>query len=278
MSRLLGQVKNWRYREGVLLHLRETVPGIDLLNWLQLNPHGARCFWQDREQVMSIAGVGAAVELATDSAGDHARLLARINAIVKGRDTVFLGGIAFAGDNGRDEWSAFPAARFVLPAIELRQRGRDHHLAVNLLAESPGEFVRMKTHLIELLCKLEFQPQAVENTVSPSVAQRIDDMDFSVCRERIGDILGDIAQGRLHKAVLARRVELRLTAPVAPFMVLQRWCHTNPGSFGFAMEQANDLFMGCSPERLYRRWDPQAKPVSSSWTASSTAISRSAPR
>jgi len=259
VSRLLGQVKNWRYREGALLHLRETVPGIDLLNWLQVNPHGARCFWQDREQVMSVAGVGAAVELAADSAGDHARLLARINAILEGRDAVFLGGLAFAGDNGRDEWSAFPAARFVLPAIELRQRGHDHHLAVNLLAESPGEFVRMKTHLIELLCKLAFQPQALEDVVSPSVVRRIDDMDFSVCRERIGDILRDIAQGRLHKAVLARRVELRLTAPVAPFMVLQRWCNTNPGSFGFAMEQANGLFMGCSPERLYRRWDREIR-------------------
>ncbi|TVP78915.1 MAG: isochorismate synthase [Thioalkalivibrio sp.] len=259
VSRLLEQVKNWRFREGALLHLRETVPRINLLDWLQVNPHGARCFWQDREQMMSVAGVGAAVELVAHSSHDHAPLLGRINAILEGRDAFFLGGLAFAGDNGRDEWSAFPAARFVLPAIELRQRGLDHHLAVNLLAESPGEFVRMKTHLIELLCRLEFQPQALENAVSPSVAQRIDDMDLSVCRERISDILGDIAQGRLHKVVLARRVELRLTAPVAPFRVLQRWCDTNPGSFGFAMEQANDLFMGCSPERLYRRWDREIR-------------------
>ena len=259
VSRLLGRVKNWRFREGALLHLRETVPGIDLLNWLQVNPHGARCFWRDREHVMSVAGVGAAAELVAHSAHDHARLLARINTILEGRDSFFLGGLAFAGDNGRDEWSAFPAARFVLPAIELRQRGLEHHLAVNLLAESPGEFVRMKTHLIELLCKLEFRPQALQNADVPSVARRIDDMDFPVCRERIADILRDIAQGRLHKAVLARRVELRLTAPVAPFMVLQRWCNTNPDSFGFAMEQANDLFMGCSPERLYRRWDREVR-------------------
>ena len=259
VARLLGQVKNWRFREGALLHLRETVPGIDLLGWLQINPHGARCFWQDRERSLSLAGVGTAVELIADCNRDRARLLARINSILKEHDAVFLGGFAFSGSSGRDEWSAFPAARFVLPAIELRQCGREHHLAVNLFAETAGEFVRMKTHLIELLCRLRFRPPGMEDQAQARVAGRVDDMDLPLCRERINAILADIAEGRLHKAVLARRVELRLTAPVAAFTVLQRWCNTNPGSFGFAIEQGVDLFMGCSPERLYRRWDRQIR-------------------
>ncbi len=230
---------------------------MDLLGWLQSNPHGARCFWQDRERSLRLAGVGTAVELVADSNHGRERLLARINSILREHDAVFLGGFAFAGTSGKDEWSAFPAARFVLPAIEFRQSGQEHHLAVNLFAESPGEFVRLKTHLIELLCRLKFPPQGLDDPVTARVVRRMDDMDLPLCRERINAILADIAEGRLHKVVLARRVDLRLTVPVAVFSVLRRWCDSNPGSFGFAMEQGGELFMGCSPERLYRRWERQ---------------------
>jgi menaquinone-specific isochorismate synthase len=250
---LMDRVKGWHFREGTLLQACESVPVVDLLGWLQANPHDVRTFWQDREATLIVAGLGAAVDLVAHSARDHAGLLERANAILGDRDALFLGGLAFSGNSGRNEWSAFPAARFVLPAIELRQRGPNCRLAVNLLAESRSEFMRMKTHLLELLCKLRASPREPAGDGAANVSCRIDDMEFPVCRQRIEDILRDIGEGRLHKAVLARRVELRLANAVEPFNVLRRWCRTNPGSFGFAMEQGNDLFMGCSPERLYRR-------------------------
>jgi menaquinone-specific isochorismate synthase len=253
VASLLDRVKSWHFREGVLLQVCESVPTADLLGWLQANPHDMRAFWQDREATLIVAGLGAAVELVAHSARDHAGLLERVNAILGDRDALFLGGLAFTGDSGRDEWSAFPAARFVLPAIELRQRGPNYRLAVHLLAQSRSDFMRMKTHLLELLCRLRFSPQEPAGGGAANVSCRIDDMDFPVCRQRIEDILRDIGQGRLHKAVLARRVELRLANPMEPFTILRRWCRTNPGSFGFAMERGGELFMGCSPERLYRR-------------------------
>ena len=57
----------------------------------------------------------------------------------------------------------------------------------------------------------------------------------------------------MHKVVLARRVDLLLNAPLPAFLVLERWHQSNPGSFCFALENGERLFMGCSPERLFSR-------------------------
>lgn len=253
VARLVAKVRNWQFRDGTLLRLSEPVPETDPLLWLQANPLDTRIFWRNRERTVSIAGIGTALELVVDSAADHGRLLGQINTIVDGCDAAFLGGLAFAGHSGEDEWSSFPAARFVLPALELRQRDGRYNLAVNLLAQSRGEFMRMKTHLLELLYRIRWTLDAGRDNRPACVSQRVDELDSSVCRRHIDEILQNIARKELNKAVLARRVEIRLSAPVAPFRLLERWCRTNPGSFTFAMERGGDLFMGCTPERLYRR-------------------------
>ncbi len=253
VARLVAEVRNWRFQDGVLLRLSEPVPETDPLSWLQGNAIDARIFWQNRERTVSIAGIGAALELVVDSAAEHGRLLGQINTILERHNTAFLGGLAFSGQNGFGEWSSFPAARFVLPALELRQDDGRHHLSVNLLAQSRGEFMRMKTHLLELLYRTSGTQRAERDDSPTRVTQRINDLDSTVCRGHINEILQRISGGRLRKTVLARRVELRLSAPLLPFRVLGRWCKTNPGSFAFAMEREGALFMGCTPERLYRR-------------------------
>ncbi|WP_237251772.1 isochorismate synthase [Thioalkalivibrio nitratireducens] len=253
VARLLRRITHWPFRKGQLLHLSERLPALDLLAWLQANPQNARSFWQNRERTISVAGLGAAVELTAQSEQEVGDLLERSYSILGDRDTVFLGGLSFDGRSGRGEWSAFPGARLVLPAIACCQRNGEYRLSVHLLADSRREFIRRKTQLITALCRLRFRGRARPDAPRPRVSSRIDDVDFAGCRRRIQAVLREIAAGELHKAVLARRVELALTSPVAVFEVLARWREVNPGSFCFAMERGQDLFMGCSPERLYRR-------------------------
>ncbi|AHE98278.1 isochorismate synthase [Thioalkalivibrio paradoxus] len=253
MARLLQRITHWPFRTGHLLHLSERIPALDLLAWLQANPEGARTFWQNRERTLAIAGLGVAVELTAQSGHEYGRLLERCYSILGDRDTMFLGGLSFDGRSGHDEWAAFPGASLVLPAIACVQRHGEYRLSVHLWAESRQEFIRRKTQLIAALSRLRFRDRVGTDPSPARVTSRHDDLDFAGCQRHIQAVLNEIASGKLHKAVLARRVELGLAAPLAPFEVLRRWRDVNPGSFCFAMERGPDLFMGCSPERLYRR-------------------------
>ncbi|WP_290909792.1 isochorismate synthase MenF [Halomonas sp.] len=256
MTRLLAEIDSWRFREGELLHAAVAIPAIDAFHWLENNPGESRCLWQNREQTLTLAGIGIAVELDADTAEDYDRLLKRITAITDGRDTAFLGGFAFDGRSGEREWHDFPAARFVLPAIELRQRDGDFRLAVNLHASNHDEFVRNKTRLITHLSRLSFAPPLpADADWSIRITRRLNNMSFDECQEHIRHILEHIDQGHIHKAVLARRVELQLNEALPGFMALKRWHHFNDGSFCFALEHGRKLFMGCSPERLFSRED-----------------------
>lgn len=253
VAELLHQVRAWRDCGGTLLHASVPIPPLDLLIWLHGNGDGTRVFWQDRAHSLSVAGLGAASECVADSPADYPTLLAYINATIGEQETAFLGGLAFDGGNGRDEWSAFPAARFVLPAIEVRQEQGQYRLAVNLLATSASAFRKAQARLILALGQLQFHLHPVESGRGVRVWRRIDTVNQAVFRERVEEILHHIGGGHLHKAVLARRVELHLNTPLDPFLALRRWHSTDPGSFCFALERADDLFMGCSPERLYCR-------------------------
>ncbi|MCG5525976.1 isochorismate synthase [Ectothiorhodospira haloalkaliphila] len=256
VGQLLDEIKNWRFREGELLHAATPVPAVDPFHWLESNPGASRCLWQNREQTLTLAGIGAAAELSADTAEDYDHLLERINDIIGQQDTAFVGGFAFDGRSGEREWHEFPAARFVLPSIELRQWDGGFRLAVNLRASTRREFVRRKTRLIAELCRLRFTPPRPASAPWPiRVTRRVDDMSFDECQGHIRHILEHIQQGRIHKAVLARRVELQLNDPLPGFATLKRWHHTNGGSFCFALEHGHKLFMGCSPERLFSRED-----------------------
>nr|WP_255722540.1 isochorismate synthase [Ectothiorhodospira lacustris] len=250
---LLGRIKNWSFRSDHLLHLSVPVPRTSPFRWLQAAPAGERSLWQNREGDESIAGIGIAVELSAREAAAYPALLRRVHDTLGGQATAFIGGLSFDGLPGRDDWEGFPAARFVLPAIELRRQAGQYRLGVNLLAGSRRDFMTRKTRLIAALCHL--RQTTADGPLPPPVriTRRVDHMDFDTCSRHIGNILTHITQGLIRKVVLARRVDLQLTAPPPAFLTLERWHQSNPGSFCFAMENGERLFMGCSPERLFSR-------------------------
>lgn len=250
---LLSRIKNWSFRSDHLLHLSVPVPRTNPFRWLQGAPAGERSLWQNREGDESIAGVGIAVELSAQDSAAYPDLLRRAHDILDGQATAFIGGFSFAGLPGRDDWEGFPAARFVLPAIELRRQAGQYRLGVNLLAGSRRDFMTRKTRLIAALCRLRQTAADDPSRASVHITRRVDHMDFDTCSRHIGNILTHISQGPIRKVVLARRVDLQLNEPLPAFLTLERWHRSNQGSFCFAIENGERLFMGCPPERLFSR-------------------------
>mgnify|MGYP006282766549 CR=1 FL=1 len=256
VAELAEEVRGWRFRAGALLRASRPGPAADPLAWLEGNPGEPRCYWRSREGGLTLAGLGAAVRLEAGSAAEQPQLLQRLHALADGRDELaFFGGFAFDDARADGRWRGFPAALALLPSIELRREPEGCRLSAHLLAETAEAFERRRERL---LAALEGLAPPAETAAPPApgairVVARRDDLDHGRCRERIEAILKRIAAGELHKAVLAREVELRFDAPLPAFATLRRWQQASRGSFCFAIEQGGQVFMGCSPERLFHR-------------------------
>ncbi|WP_200191340.1 isochorismate synthase [Halorhodospira abdelmalekii] len=252
---MLEQVREWELAPGELQRLVVPVAEADPVAWLHVNPWAERSYWSDRDQRLEIGGIGQAVCLSASTSAEYPQLLERAHALASAADAGLLCAFAFDEAPGRDHWHGFPAAVALLPAIELRREHRQLQLAVNLYAESAAEFVRHKTRLIELLGRLQAPPACIsaEQSAGVQVLLRRDELDYAACKAHILAILDEIEAGGIHKAVLARQVELQLAEELPAFATLARWQRISPGSFSFAIEYAGRLFMGCSPERLFRR-------------------------
>lgn len=252
-ERLLERIRHWKFQAGTLLHASIPMEGIDPCTWLHRHPIGRRFFWQNRDASLSLSGIGVSIELRADTPAEVAGLFTQMHHIVGDSEQSFIGGMAFDGRQGRDEWAEFPAASFVLPALVLRGTRQSQGLHVNLLASSHEDFLRQKAWLVGALRQLQTQPPETGPIQGTRILRRQDGMSQDEFRRHIASILDSIHSGGVQKMVLARRVDLLLDQAPALFPTLRRWRASNPGSFSFALETGHGFFVGCSPEQLFSR-------------------------
>jgi isochorismate synthase len=71
--------------------------------------------------------------------------------------------------------------------------------------------------------------------------------------ELVDAIVGEIAAGRLEKAVAARRLRVAAAAPLDDLAVVRRLAAAAPGCTTFAFRREASTFLGATPERLITR-------------------------
>ena len=252
---LLARVRQWSF-EGVpgLWRAQVAVAGAgDIPRWLEANPLAPRCYWRDRDGTREIAGLGHAWQASAQSASAYPELLARAQEQARQAGGELLCAFSFDGAPGSGAWDGFPAGLALLPAIELRATPSGTALVANLHADSAVEHMRRKTRLLELLGTLRPAADPCMDDSALRVLSRTDEVGQASFRERIRATLEEIGSGRIYKAVLARPVRLRLDRRLPAFTTLARWARLTGDSYTFAIEHAGRIFMGCSPERLFRR-------------------------
>lgn len=226
---------------------------IDLLGWLEAQPHTFKMYWQSRDGALELAGVGAADRIAaTDVVGLKAAI-EHIRAHTAGSPARYLGGLCFDSTRQpRDpSWAEFGDFLFVLPLVEVARCGEKVTLSMNAL-RSRIEEDGAETALSEL--KLLRESDQLGVYVRPHVGQRQDHPDQPGWLETVQESLACISRGELHKVVPARRSDFPTTAPLSPWRLLKKLRDTGTGRclFGFQTSPGT-AFVGASPERLYRR-------------------------
>lgn len=169
------------------------------------------------------------------------------------------GGVAFRGDHrSAGFWSGFPAARFVLPALELEEVGGTRWLRAQTLVsgEEDPEHVRrvLEGRLEELMeglrTAVDQDPPAPTGPPGP-IRHHGSAEERSAWEAAVEEALKEIRAGTFSKAVLARTLDVAPPAPLDPLVVLAHLRRQNPGAHVFMFEpRPGATLMGAAPEIL----------------------------
>tara|TARA_R110001583_G_scaffold58638_3_gene174592 strand:- start:1960 stop:3231 length:1272 start_codon:yes stop_codon:yes gene_type:complete len=185
-------------------------------------------YWQDKEQQQTIVCFGAIDDIQKiPKVSDNAR---------------YYGGLAFQQQG--QQWPGFPETRFIRPMLEFIEEQNTLHLNCHF----NGQFSIQKT--IDLVNSLNYpiQLQAVNGKIltrtdTPTKQQWAKLVELSIEYKAL-----------LPKVVLSRQTELVFDQVINHCDLLSQWQEANPASFHFSFQfSKKDVFIGCSPERLYSR-------------------------
>jgi len=229
------------------------------IDWMRAQDCSEATYWSGRTDDRTVAAIGAADVLASSSAPvDYDALHDRLTGRLGRADSAirYYGGLRFdaaqpSSPNHPDRrWAPFGTYRFVLPRFELLNADGARRLACNLVLPRDAAHADAIAADIDTLAF----PMPTDPAPLPRPYHRQDAPVQEEWTQMIRWALDAIDGGALDKVVLARRVALALDDPMDPLLVLRHLEAATPGCYHFATRPAEGpVFMGASPERLFRR-------------------------
>lgn len=192
----------------------------DLFAWTSAQSIYPKVLWEDTRDGI-VVGIGKAYSQTEVPSYDE------------GVGPRFFGGRDFMPRKGKT-WGEFPSSYYFLPLIELSKRNGQTFLAVNRVTETVGVHLKNEAPLF----------------FSGNVISRFDSPSYPVWEREVEEVLRDIREGKLTKAVLSRLTQIEFDEEISPFALLEKM--SGPSRFAFQLTQ-DQTFIGNSPELLYRR-------------------------
>jgi menaquinone-specific isochorismate synthase len=165
----------------------------------------------------------------------------------------FYGGFAFRSDHRDDGvWSAFPTARFHVPAFELEGDDTgDAWLRARALAgpdEADDVLARLRRRAEALRAELATHPEGRREVRARGVGRATDRAAWEAA---VDEALAAVRAGRISKAVLARTLDVTTDEPVDPVEVAVALWEVNRGSHVFLFEpRPGSALLGAAPETV----------------------------
>jgi menaquinone-specific isochorismate synthase len=240
------------------------MPGMDPLAWVRQFDEFPAIYWRDRERQEESACIGATATLA--ASGQSARestskraagVLAQCH-LLHGTPPVsprLYGGFAFDPLAGPDNriWQGFADAMLVLPEARLTRDARGASCVVTVPATPQDSADALLDSLDDKIARFSATPSALaQDPVSP-ILSLVGDRDDGAWTGAVGRALRLIADGRLDKVVLSRRLCATTETALSAWAVMRRLRDASPGCYHFCYRFSRDhAFVGASPECLFR--------------------------
>ncbi len=228
---------------------------LDLLSWLTQQNFETKLYGSDQDDNYAIAGVGKAFMLEGNRNVNVQELFTTMRSILTPEYPYlrFYGGLCFDDQKPNGEWENFGSYRFMIPRFELATKDGKMLFACNLVI-SPHSSDHSENVLQEL-DHLRYSPQDIFIPVLEANS-REDIPSQKVWQAHVQDILHTVKTSVCQKVVLARKTEFGFHNRLDPWMILRQLKKVTPYSYHFCFQFADGtVFLGASPERLYKRQD-----------------------
>ncbi len=223
---------------------------IDLIDWLEVQNSVVKIYGVNQDNTAAIAGIGEALRVHAGKIDDFAYVFKQLRSYLTPQYPYmqWYGGFCFDDSHLDSHWKNFGAYRFVLPRFELARDGNKIIFCCNLigeLLESVREDILKELHCIQV------NPKSSKNVFT--TFSRKDLPSKEQWNHNISTVLNGIKIGNYKKIVLARKTVLKFSKRVNPFEIFRELYKVTPNSYHFYFQFEGTIFLGASPERLYRR-------------------------
>lgn len=245
---------------GQLSIIRITVdlPVTAPIDWLKHQKIIPRLYWSDRDNRLSMAGVGSADSYGASPEDNYRDLFESISKRLKDSDRSarYLGGMSFGFKNNEtpdDDWKSFNSCLFTLPRFELIAGDSTASFICNII---PGLDMVKRDSILKLLDTIDFNYSKNYPKSIPNIRLK-DSPDKDGWMQMVSSALKSLETEPLEKVVLARRTVLEFSERPDPTDVSALLQSKAIGCFNFLFQFCSDndchAFIGASPELLYRR-------------------------
>ena len=207
-----------------------------LLPWLSCQTSAIKCYWQSRDDNVSIAGLGQCHQIFD------------INDPTRYQNAKYFGGICF--NKQQELWPNFGSARFILPRLELLCENRKCQLVINLNCRD----FSVNHEIADARALLE---QLIYSNHSSDFCGKFDNHikhypPFERWRQKVDSVKQGFTEQ--DKIVLHRQSILQSSENIDAWQLLSSWQKLEPHHYYFAFQFDHDqIFIGCTPERLFKR-------------------------
>jgi menaquinone-specific isochorismate synthase len=223
---------------------------VDMLSWLSLQKDDVKIYGANQTDTMSIAGIGQAVCLTYRKLGNIKKIFKELRHSLSPQYPYlqWYGGFCFDDRHADDDWKEFGAYRFVIPRFELAAQGDKMIFCCNLAGHVNIKGVLRQLAAIQVNITEEGEKQ--KKVLNTKIEHRGDEPDQKHWQQDVDAILADKS---VEKVVLARKTDLHFKQAPDPWAMLRQLKAVTPNSYHFAFQFKRSIFLGASPERLYRR-------------------------
>lgn len=217
------------------------------MGWLSVQNLYPRLYWRAREEGAVEYAMLGAVNTFDSLDALQADLAALANT--QGAQPDYFGGTAF--DASTPGWSHFGGCHFVLPRIELKRHQQEATLSLNLRFDDrcPKAEIAEARACLASLVKEQPLPRLLPHTYLRDDRPKQKEWAAWVAKVTHPDHLSHTP-----KVVLSRETFLTTPETPSPWTLLARWQAGAADCFHFGIQfTPHEAFIGCPPERLYKR-------------------------
>jgi len=240
------------YKPSKSIERREIkIDPVDMLSWLSCQKDDVKIYGANQSDTVSIAGIGQAACLTDIRIGNLKNIFKQLRHLLSPQHPYlqWYGGFCFDERHQDADWEEFGAYRFVIPRFELAAQSGKMIFCCNLVGRENIKGILRQLAGIQV--NVPSFVEARKNSLNTTILRRSDQPDSKFWKRDVDHILSDTS---VEKVVLARKTALHFKQAPDPWAMLRQLKAVTPNSYHFAFQFKKAVFLGASPERLYRRY------------------------